>query len=139
MDPYENYSIKPEEGGPAIPPTNADFNGELYFNLGSLDVLVGEDVGSGGHVTDQGDVSYRAPFDGGAADRVGFDAAPAGTGVVVGAPGSAAVEATLPTARGDVRPATSSVPAGNGLCIDTAMVTAALTNKITSPATAQRP
>ena len=36
MDPYENYSIKPEEGGPIIPPTDNDFNGELYFNLGSI-------------------------------------------------------------------------------------------------------
>lgn len=41
MDPYENYSIKPNEGGPAIPPTDNDFQGELYFNLGSIseDVL----------------------------------------------------------------------------------------------------
>jgi cell surface protein SprA len=41
MDPYENYSIKPEEGGPVIPPTENDFQGELYFNLGSIseDVL----------------------------------------------------------------------------------------------------
>ncbi|MEN8123558.1 MAG: cell surface protein SprA [Bacteroidota bacterium] len=40
LDPYENYSIKPEEGGPVTPPNPADFNGELYFNLGS----VSEDV-----------------------------------------------------------------------------------------------
>ncbi len=41
MDPYENYSIKPEEGGPAIPPTSDDFKGELYFNFGNIseDVL----------------------------------------------------------------------------------------------------
>ena len=36
MDPYENYSIKPEEGGPVTPPSDTDFNGELYFNLGSI-------------------------------------------------------------------------------------------------------
>ncbi|MCD6544644.1 MAG: cell surface protein SprA, partial [Flavobacteriaceae bacterium] len=36
MDPYENYSINSEEGAPDVPPTNADFNGELYFNLGSI-------------------------------------------------------------------------------------------------------
>lgn len=42
MDPYENYSIKPEEGGPIFPPTDNDFKGELYFNLGSIseDVLL---------------------------------------------------------------------------------------------------
>ncbi|MDY7394583.1 cell surface protein SprA [Aureibaculum sp. 2210JD6-5] len=35
MDPYENYSIKPEEGGPtSVNPT--DFGGELYFNLGNI-------------------------------------------------------------------------------------------------------
>ncbi|WP_233098700.1 cell surface protein SprA [Aureibaculum flavum] len=35
MDPYENYSIKPEEGGPSN--VNAgDFGGELYFNLGNI-------------------------------------------------------------------------------------------------------
>ncbi len=36
LDPYENYSIKPEEGGLPTPPTPTDFNGELYFNLGSI-------------------------------------------------------------------------------------------------------
>jgi len=36
MDPYENYSIEPGEGAPANPPSDADFNGELYFNLGSI-------------------------------------------------------------------------------------------------------
>lgn len=41
MDPYENYSVRPEEGGPTSPPTANDFEGELYFNLGSIseDVL----------------------------------------------------------------------------------------------------
>ena len=41
MDPYENYSITAQEGGPATPPTDVDFNGELYFNFGSIseDVL----------------------------------------------------------------------------------------------------
>jgi cell surface protein SprA len=35
MDPYQNYTIKPEEGGPqSINPT--DFGGELYFNLGNI-------------------------------------------------------------------------------------------------------
>lgn len=35
MDPYENYSIRPEEGGVAnVSP--ADFGGELYFNLGNI-------------------------------------------------------------------------------------------------------
>jgi len=35
MDPFENYSITPEEGAPAtISP--ADFNGEVYFNLGNI-------------------------------------------------------------------------------------------------------
>ena len=36
LDPYENYSIRPEEGGPVIPPTDDDFKGELYFNFGSI-------------------------------------------------------------------------------------------------------
>ncbi len=36
LDPYENYSIKPEEGAPVIPPSSADFKGDLYFNLGSV-------------------------------------------------------------------------------------------------------
>ncbi len=36
LDPYENYSIKPEEGGLPTPPNPTDFNGELYFNLGSI-------------------------------------------------------------------------------------------------------
>ncbi len=36
MDPYENYSITPEEGGPAVPPTDIDFKGELYFHFGSI-------------------------------------------------------------------------------------------------------
>ncbi len=36
MDPYENYSIKPEEGGPATPPSLQDMQGELYFNFGSI-------------------------------------------------------------------------------------------------------
>ena len=36
MDPYENYSISADEGGASIPPTNADFQGELYFNFGSI-------------------------------------------------------------------------------------------------------
>jgi len=35
MDPYENYSITPEEGGPQNPNIN-DFGGELYFNLGNI-------------------------------------------------------------------------------------------------------
>ncbi len=35
MDPYENYSIKPEEGAPANVNPN-DFGGELYFNLGNI-------------------------------------------------------------------------------------------------------
>ena len=41
MDPYENYSIKPDEGAPIIPPTSSDFKGELYFNFGNIseDVL----------------------------------------------------------------------------------------------------
>ena len=43
---------------------------------------MGQDVGSGGHVTDQGDVSYRAPFDGGAADRVEADLEGSGLGGV---------------------------------------------------------
>ncbi len=36
MDPYENYSITAEEGGSINPPTNVDFQGELYFNFGSI-------------------------------------------------------------------------------------------------------
>ncbi len=36
LDPYENYSIKPEEGGPLVPPGPADFVGELYFNFGNV-------------------------------------------------------------------------------------------------------
>ena len=36
MDPYENYSMTPEEGAPSIPPTDIDFKGELYFNLGNI-------------------------------------------------------------------------------------------------------
>ncbi len=36
MDPYENYSIEPEEGGPSSPPTLQDMQGELYFNFGSI-------------------------------------------------------------------------------------------------------
>ena len=36
MDPYENYSIKPEEGGPASSPSLQDMQGELYFNFGSI-------------------------------------------------------------------------------------------------------
>ncbi len=36
LDPYENYSIKPEEGGPLTPPAANDFKGELYFNLGNI-------------------------------------------------------------------------------------------------------
>ncbi len=35
MDPYINYSIRPEEGGPAVV-NPADFGGELYFNLGNV-------------------------------------------------------------------------------------------------------
>ena len=35
MDPYENYSITPEEGGEPLVNT-ADFGGELYFNLGNI-------------------------------------------------------------------------------------------------------
>ncbi|MET2983791.1 T9SS outer membrane translocon Sov/SprA [Aureibaculum conchae] len=35
MDPYENYSITPEEGGPTTV-NSADFGGELYFNLGNI-------------------------------------------------------------------------------------------------------
>ncbi len=35
MDPYENYSIKPEEGG-VTNYTPADFGGDLYFNLGNI-------------------------------------------------------------------------------------------------------
>ena len=35
MDPYENYSITPEEGGEALI-NPADFGGELYFNLGNI-------------------------------------------------------------------------------------------------------
>ena len=33
MDPYENYSIKPEEGGPVTPPSLQDMQGELYFTF----------------------------------------------------------------------------------------------------------
>ena len=36
MDPFENYSIRPEEGGPPAPPSDADFVGELYFNFGDV-------------------------------------------------------------------------------------------------------
>ncbi|MGI9532889.1 cell surface protein SprA [Lutimonas sp.] len=36
MDPYENYSIQPEEGGPVSPPTLQDMQGELYFNFGNI-------------------------------------------------------------------------------------------------------
>ncbi|MCA0933563.1 cell surface protein SprA [Lutimonas saemankumensis] len=36
MDPYENYSIKPEEGGPIAPPGLQDQVGELYFNFGNI-------------------------------------------------------------------------------------------------------
>ena len=36
MDPYENYSIKPEEGGPSSPINLQDMQGELYFNFGSI-------------------------------------------------------------------------------------------------------
>ena len=36
MDPYENYSISPEEGGPSAPPSLQDMQGELYFNFGSI-------------------------------------------------------------------------------------------------------
>ena len=36
MDPYENYSIKPEEGGPLTPPNLQEMQGELYFNFGSI-------------------------------------------------------------------------------------------------------
>lgn len=36
MDPYENYSIEPDEGGPTSPPTLQDMQGELYFNFGSI-------------------------------------------------------------------------------------------------------
>ncbi|WP_238988371.1 T9SS outer membrane translocon Sov/SprA [Aureibaculum marinum] len=35
MDPYENYSITPEEGAPEVINPN-DFGGELYFNLGNI-------------------------------------------------------------------------------------------------------
>ncbi|MCK0129883.1 cell surface protein SprA [Flavobacteriaceae bacterium F08102] len=35
MDPYENYSIRPEEGGPTTL-NPSDFTGELYFNLGNV-------------------------------------------------------------------------------------------------------
>ena len=35
MNPYENYSITPEEGGPAVV-TESDFGGDLYFNLGNI-------------------------------------------------------------------------------------------------------
>ncbi len=35
MNPYENYSITPEEGAPAVV-TDADFGGDLYFNLGNI-------------------------------------------------------------------------------------------------------
>ena len=35
MDPYQNYSIDPTEGGPQII-NPADFGGELYFNLGNI-------------------------------------------------------------------------------------------------------
>ena len=35
MDPYQDYSITPEEGGPAVVNPN-DFGGELYFNLGNI-------------------------------------------------------------------------------------------------------
>jgi len=36
LDPYENYSIKAEEGGPVAPPSLQDMEGELYFNFGSI-------------------------------------------------------------------------------------------------------
>ncbi len=36
LDPFENYSIKPEEGGLSTPLTDADKIGELYFNLGNI-------------------------------------------------------------------------------------------------------
>lgn len=36
LDPYENYSLTPAEGGPNSPPSPADFVGELYFNFGSV-------------------------------------------------------------------------------------------------------
>ena len=36
MDPYENYSITPEEGAPLTPPSGQDFQGELYFNFGNI-------------------------------------------------------------------------------------------------------
>ncbi len=36
MDPYENYSITPEEGGKNGPLTPGDMQGELYFNFGSI-------------------------------------------------------------------------------------------------------
>ncbi len=35
LDPYTNYSITPEEGGP-VNVNPADFGGELYFNLGNV-------------------------------------------------------------------------------------------------------
>ena len=35
MDPYENYSITPEEGGETLV-NPSDFGGELYFNLGNV-------------------------------------------------------------------------------------------------------
>ena len=35
MDPYQNYSIDPTEGGPQNP-NPIDFGGELYFNLGNI-------------------------------------------------------------------------------------------------------
>ena len=35
MNPYENYSMTPEEGAPAVV-TPADFGGEVYFNLGNI-------------------------------------------------------------------------------------------------------
>ena len=36
LDPYENYSLTPAEGGPSSPPSPSDFVGELYFNFGSV-------------------------------------------------------------------------------------------------------
>ena len=36
LDPYDNYSITPEEGAPPLPPGLDDMVGELYFNFGSI-------------------------------------------------------------------------------------------------------
>ncbi|NNC69377.1 MAG: cell surface protein SprA, partial [Flavobacteriaceae bacterium] len=36
MDPYNNYSITPQEGAPANVNPATDFGGDLYFNLGNV-------------------------------------------------------------------------------------------------------